>query len=85
MQLFQTTAAYLDSLAGRPAGISGYIGEFLTQTFNNFWIGAAVMSALLILFLYLTLIVIRMLFPEIKPSVALLISLLPLSKYYDCR
>ena len=79
MLLFQTTSPYLDALAGRPAGISVYIGEFLTQTFNNFWIGAAVMTALLILFLYLTLTVIRNFFPEIKPSVALPISLLPLA------
>ncbi len=50
MQLFQTTGTYFAGFAGRPAGISIYIGEFLTQFFNNYWIGAGVMSLLLILF-----------------------------------
>ena len=50
MQLFQTTGTYFADLALRPAGISIYIGEFLTQFFNNYWIGAAVMSLLMVMF-----------------------------------
>ena len=54
LQLFQTTGAYFAGLAGRPAGIAVYIGEFLTQTFNNYWMGAAVMTGVLILFMWLS-------------------------------
>ena len=50
MQLFLTTGTYFADLALRPAGISVYIGEFLTQFFNNYWIGAAVMSLLMVMF-----------------------------------
>ena len=49
MQLFQTTGIYLADLAFRPAGISVYVGEFLTQFFNNYWIGAAVMSLMMVM------------------------------------
>ncbi len=57
MQLFQTTSSYFAEFAGRPAGIAIYIGEFLTQFFNNYWIGSAVMTILIVLFMlsvYLT-------------------------------
>lgn len=50
MQLFQTAATYFAALAARPGGISTYFGEFLTQFFNNYWIGAAVMTMLMMLF-----------------------------------
>lgn len=50
MQLFQTTGTYFSALTARPGGISVYIGEFLTQFFNNYWIGAAVMSLLMVMF-----------------------------------
>ncbi|MDE6768263.1 MAG: hypothetical protein K2J78_00900 [Muribaculaceae bacterium] len=51
-QLFQTTGSYFTDLASRPGGIAIYIGEFLTQFFNNFWIGAAVMTGLMLLFIW---------------------------------
>ncbi len=51
LQLFQTTGSYFSSLMERPAGMATYIGTFLTQFFNNYWIGAAVMSIVLTLFL----------------------------------
>lgn len=79
LQLFQTTGSYLAEMAGRPAGVSVYIGEFLTQTFNNFWIGAAVMAALLILFLFIVQSVIKTLYPKTKSTSALLISMIPLT------
>ena len=50
MQLFQTTGSYFAGFALRPAGIAIYIGEFLTQFFNNYWIGGAVMSLLMVMF-----------------------------------
>lgn len=56
-QLFQTTSEYFNSLAARPGGVATYVGEFLTQFFNNFWIGAAVMTALLLLFLLLNYLI----------------------------
>lgn len=79
MQLFQTTGSYLADMAGHPAGLSVYIGEFLTQTFNNFWIGAAVMTLLIILFMLSCRVIIKSFFPEMKPTSALLISMVPLT------
>ncbi len=49
MQLFQTTTSYFADFAGLPAGIAIYIGEFLTQFFNNYWIGAAIMSIMIVM------------------------------------
>lgn len=51
LQLFQTTGQYFSQLTHRPGGLATYAGEFLTQFFNNFYIGAAVMAILLITFL----------------------------------
>lgn len=51
LQLFQTTYAYFTDHLPLPGGIAAYIGEFLTQFFNNYWIGAGVMTVLLLLFL----------------------------------
>ncbi len=53
MQLFQTTWRYFTDSLSRPAGVATYIGEFLTQFFNNYWVGAAILTALLLLFLFL--------------------------------
>lgn len=79
MQFFQTTGSYLAALAGRPAGISVYIGEFLTQFFNNFWIGAAVMAGILILFLFLMRSVIRAFAPAASKTAALLLAIVALT------
>lgn len=49
LQLFQTTGSYFENLACRPGGMAAYAGEFLTQFFNNYWIGAAVITALMLL------------------------------------
>lgn len=53
LQLFQTTGSYFRDHVGMPGGMAVYIGEFFTQFFNNFWIGAAVMAGLMLLLLLL--------------------------------
>ena len=78
MQLFQTTGCYLADLAGHPGGMSVYSGEFLTQTFNNFWFGAAVMTMLLMLFLALVRAMHKSFSPELKDAPLSLLSLAPL-------
>lgn len=52
MQLFLTTGGYLSSHLNVPGGLAVYIGEFLTQFFNNYWMGGGVMALLNVL-LYL--------------------------------
>lgn len=59
MQMFLTTSDYFYRLVCRPGGIATYIGEFLTQFFNNYWAGAAVMTALMISYLLLTSFIIK--------------------------
>lgn len=78
LQLFQTTRAYLEDLAGRPGGLATYAGEFLTQFFNNFWIGAAVMAILLILFMLICYLIIRKFAPSASRYVSLTLSAIPL-------
>lgn len=79
MQLFQTTGSYFADFAGRPAGISVYIGEFLTQTFNNFWIGAAVLAFMMLLFLFLCHKITKKISPDSPQSITLILSLIILS------
>ena len=57
LQLFQTTGTYFKTLAGRPGGVTTYIGEFLTQFFNDFRTGAAVMTGLLLIFMLLSYLI----------------------------
>lgn len=78
LQLFQTTGAYLLSLLPRPGGMATYIGEFLTQFFNNYWIGAAVMSGMLTLFLLACYKAVRLLAPAMRKYPALALAFLPL-------
>ena len=78
LQLFQTTDTYFNSLAGRPGGPAAYIGEFLTQFFNDFRIGAAVMSGLMTLFLMLCYLVNRKFAPSIPKFINLSLSIIPL-------
>lgn len=78
LQLFQTTRAYLEDLAGRPGGLATYAGEFLTQFFNNFWIGAAVMAIFLILFMLICYLIIRKFTPSASRYVSLTLSAIPL-------
>lgn len=78
LQLFQTTAAYFLSLMPRPGGMATYIGEFLTQFFNNYWIGAAVMSGMLTLFLLSCYKAVRKSAPQMRTYTALALAFLPL-------
>lgn len=54
MQMFQTTSTYLWEHLSWPGGMATYIGEFLTQFYNNYWIGAAIISILLMLMYWAT-------------------------------
>lgn len=78
LQLFQTTGDYIRSLLPRPGGMATYIGEFLTQFFNNYWLGAAVMSGMLTLFLLGCYKAIRRLTANMSPYTALALAFIPL-------
>lgn len=78
LQLFQTTGTYFQSLTPRPGGMATYIGEFLTQFFNNYWIGAAVMSGMLTLFLLGCHKAIRRLTASMSAYAALALAFTPL-------
>ncbi len=78
MQLFQTTGTYFANFALCPAGIATYIGEFLTQFFNNYWIGAAIMSLLMVLFGVSGYLICKKFARNGQPIINLLLSLLPL-------
>lgn len=78
MQLFQTTGAYFAGLALRPAGIAIYIGEFLTQFFNNYWIGGAVMSLLTVMVGLSCYLICGVFSRKGQNTVDLLLSLIPL-------
>lgn len=78
LQLFQTTGDYIRRLLPRPGGMATYIGEFLTQFFNNYWIGAAVMSGMLTLFLLGCHKAIRRLTASMSPYAALALAFTPL-------
>lgn len=79
MQLFQTTGTYFAELALRPAGISVYIGEFLTQFFNNYWIGAVVMSLMMVMFGLACYLICRELSNKNQKIVNLMLSIFPLT------
>lgn len=78
LQLFQTTGSYFQNLMGQPAGIATYLGTFLTQFFNNYWIGAAVMSGLLTIFLLLCYLINRKFSPSLSQYTNLSLSCIPL-------
>lgn len=78
LQLFQTTETYFTDLASRPGGIATYAGEFLTQFFNNFWIGAAVMTILFLLFLLSCYLICNKFSPYNNKINNLLLSIIPL-------
>lgn len=77
LQLFQTTGEYLSNLASRPGGLATYIGEFLTQFFNNYLIGAAIMSGLVIMVLLLSYFIIKKYASGASKWTAYLLSLIP--------
>ena len=78
LQLFQTTGDYIRSLLPRPGGMATYIGEFLTQFFNNYWLGAAIMSGMLTLFLLGCYRAIRRLTANMSAYAALALAFTPL-------
>lgn len=78
LQLFQTTGAYFLSMLPRAGGMATYIGEFLTQFFNNYWIGAAIMSGMLALFLLSCYKMIRKSAPFMSKYAALALAFIPL-------
>ncbi len=77
IQLFQTTGAYFHERVSSPLGLLTYISEFLTQFFNNYWIGAAVMTALFMAILLLSYAILRALLPGMSKLLAFAISLIP--------
>lgn len=77
LQLFQTTGSYLCNLASYPGGLATYIGEFLTQFFNNYWIGAAAISILFILPIILYYRIIRIFNSSSPKFTAYLLALIP--------
>lgn len=78
MQLFQTTTAYFSGLVSRPGGMATYIGEFLTQFFNNYMIGAFAMAAVMTLFMLLCHAIIVRQAPRASKVLRLAASLIPL-------
>lgn len=77
MQLFLTTGEYFSEHATGIAGLAEYGGEFLTQFFNNYWIGAAVMTAMMLLPTLLCYPAGRRHFPNTTPIIIFLIALIP--------
>ncbi|MDE6023441.1 MAG: hypothetical protein K2G13_08065, partial [Muribaculaceae bacterium] len=84
MQLFQTGWSYFSDLAGRPAGMATYAGEFLTQFFCNYWIGSLVMTVLLLLFLLLCSGINRKFTVGTTKVAADFLALLPLAAMWLC-
>lgn len=78
LQLFQTTGEYFKGLIERSAGFATYVGEFLTQFFNNYWIGAAVMAFVMSLFFMSCRSLCRRFSPSASETTILLYALLPL-------
>lgn len=78
LQLFQTTGAYFLNLIPRPGGMATYIGEFLTQFFNNYRIGAAVMSGMLTLFLLSCYKAVGKMAPAMRQYATLALAFIPL-------
>lgn len=78
LQLFQTTSTYFEELTARPGGPATYLGEFFTQFFNNFWIGAAVMTGLLISVMLISYLICNRFAPSAPKSTNLALSIIPL-------
>lgn len=82
LQLFQTTRSYFDNLIGRPGGLATYIGEFLTQFFNNYWFGAAIMTALMIMYLLFSYLINNRFAPNLSKFTNLFLSIIPLTSLW---
>ncbi|MDE6341249.1 MAG: hypothetical protein K2K93_02935 [Muribaculaceae bacterium] len=78
LQLFQTTAAYFAGLMAVPGGMAVYIGEFCTQFFNNYMIGAAVMAGIMTAFMLLCYAIIGRQAPRVPKPLRLAFSFIPL-------
>lgn len=63
-QLFQTDWDYFYAHLTQRGGTSVYISEFLVQFYNNYWIGALILAVELVLIQWLTLDVLKRLFPS---------------------
>lgn len=77
MQLFLTTSGYFQQFLSWPGGMVTYIGEFLTQFFNNYYIGAAIISLLLTLTLTATKSLCHKISPSTSGSLNLTLSFIP--------
>lgn len=77
MQLFQTTWTYFNESVWRSGGMADYTGEFLTQFFNNYWMGAGVMVILTLLLMWFCYRMIRDIAPRANRYSALVLALLP--------
>lgn len=84
LQLFQSTGSYFNALASRPGGIATYAGEFLTQFFNNYWIGAAVMAGMMLIFFLLCRSINNKFAPYAPRALNFSLPLLPLTALLLC-
>lgn len=64
-QLFQADAAYFLSHLMQRGGIAIYISEFLVQFYNNYWIGALILASEFLLIQWLTLDILKNIFPTL--------------------
>lgn len=64
-QLFQADADYFFSHLIQRGGIAIYISEFLVQFYNNYWIGALILTSEFLLIQWLTLDILKNIFPTL--------------------
>lgn len=62
-QLFQADADYFFSHLKQMGGMAIYISEFLIQFYNNYWIGALILASEFLLIQWLTLDILKNIFP----------------------
>lgn len=72
-QLFQGDAAYFLSHLMQRGGLAIYISEFLVQFYNNYWIGALILASEFLLIQWLTLDILKNIFPTSHKKHAYLI------------
>lgn len=77
MQLFLTSGSYFRERVTSLSSLAAYCGEFLTQFFNNFWIGAAVMTILFVIVLLLSYRILRILLPAIPKYISFTLAIIP--------
>lgn len=84
MQLFLTTSEYFTEHVSDLDGLFIYAGEFLTQFFNNYWIGAAIMTVMMLLPTLFCYPAFRRLAPNASKISLLLIALIPAIGLWLC-